>query len=68
MGVKHVAGTATDGAAHEAPGGKGAFEAPEGDDASADGDQERVHHEEEHREEEQLTGLPLFGDKGETPR
>jgi SAM-dependent methyltransferase len=63
MGVKHVAGTATEGAALEAPGGEDAFEVAEGADVSVDGDQEK-----EHREEKQLTGLPLFGDKGEVSR
>jgi len=68
MGVKHVARTATEGAALEAPAGRAAFEAPEGADVPSHGDQEKEEQVKEHREEEQLTGLPLFGDKSETPR
>jgi hypothetical protein len=46
------------GAALEGPGGRNAVEVPEGAEVPSDGDQEK----------EQLTGLPLFGDKGETLR
>jgi len=67
MGVKPVAGTATEGAALEAPGGRDAFESREDAEVLLDGDQEKEHEEKEDREE-QLTGLPLFGDKDETPR
>ena len=43
MGVKHAAGTATEGTALEAPGGKDAFEAFEEAEVPSDADQEKEH-------------------------